>query len=246
MLSDVVSPSSYLTFNVTIAHIIGLVNAVYCAELLDIYAKAKRKKKLDEDQFFILNRDYVKVKTSIEVDEQYLCDASLSKIGLVVTSADNPDKIRFDVETFMQIIAEEDSKELNKIHKKVTLSANKKESRKLQREAVKNSLLNVISNDNIIIHGALVDWFNSIFNDDKYVIRKDTVEDFQNTLFKYAGTDIEKALRIITIAKVQGWTNCVWAIDSYEKEQKVLASNKQVRTTQIKVATSSNLSTKKY
>ena len=38
MLSDVVSPSSYLTFNIKVAQVIGLLNAVYCAELLDIYS----------------------------------------------------------------------------------------------------------------------------------------------------------------------------------------------------------------
>ena len=245
MLSDVVSPSSYLTFNVNIAQVLGLVNAVYCAELLDIYAKARRKKKLDENQFFILNRDYVKSKTSIKVDEQYLCDASLNKVGLVVSDANNPDKIRFDVETFMSIIAEEDSKVLNQIYKKVNLPKNKEDSKKLKREKFKALLMSKLSNANVNIHEALIGWLDAIFDDGKYIL-EETVVDFQNTLFNYAGADVQKALRIITIAKVQGWTNCVWAINSYEDEQKVLAKNKSVRTTPLKVATMSKLKDKKY
>ena len=245
MLSDVVSPSSYLTFNVTIAQIIGLTNAVYCAELLDIYAKARKKKKLDENNFFVLNRDYVKSKTSIKVDEQYLCDASLSKVGLITTSEENPDKIKFDVEIFMQIIAEEDSKELNKISKQINLPKNKTDSKKLKKESIKYALLNLLSNDNVNIHKALVEWLESVYDEGKYVI-KETVLDFQNTLFKYAGSDVQKALDIIAKATSQGWTNCVYAIDSYEKEQKLLENSKAVRTTKLKVASSNNLSDKKY
>ena len=246
MLSDVVSPSSYLTFNVTIAQIIGLTNAVYCAELLDIYAKAKRKKKLDDNQFFTIDRYYVKAKTSITIDEQYVCDVSLNKIGVITTSTESPDKIKFDVEMFMQIIAEEDSKELSKISKKVKLPINVVESKKLKRESIKLALIKVISKDNVKIYEALVDWLTSIFDEDKVSIKKCTVEDFQRVLFEYAGTDVEKALKIIAIAKNQSWINCVSAIESYEAEQRLLNNAKAVRTTKLKIASSDNLSDKRY
>lgn len=244
MISDVVSPASYLTFNVTIAHIIGLVNAVYCSEILDIYNKARKKKKLDDDNFFVLNRDYIKARTSIKVDEQYLCDASLSKVGLVETSTNNPDKIRFDVTRFMQIIAEEDSKVLNQIYKKVTLAKNDKDSKALKKEKLKAQLKDAVSVENLKIANALKEWIDVVFESKNMI--PETVQDFQTTLMNYAKTDVEKALRIITIAKVQTWTNCVYAIESYEKEQKVLSNSTSTRTTSFKVASSNNLSDKKY
>lgn len=244
MLYDVVSPSSYLTFNVTIAHIIGLVNSVYCAELLDIYSKAKRKHKLDDEGFFVLNRDYVKLRTSIKVDEQYLCDASLSKVDLIQTSIESPDKIRFDVSRFMQLIAEEDSKVLSQISKKVHMTKNDSDAKELKKANIKQKLKAVINYGNARIDNALSEWVDVVF--DTKPITSDTVKDFQNTLKEYANSDVEVALRIVTIARVQNWTNCVYAIESYEKEQKVLSKNKQVKTTKLKVATSDNLSNKRY
>ncbi len=243
MLYDVVTPSSYRTFNVTIAHIIGLVNAVYCSELLDIYSKAKRKNTIDSNGFFPLNRNYVKIKTSIAIDEQYVCDASLSKVDLVKTSKDNPDVIKFDVEQFMRIIAEEDSKVLSQIHKKIVFSKNDGESKELKRMKIKDNLLKVVSYDDAKVVIALKEWVEHLFESDK--ISSDTIREFQTTLKNYAKTNTTIALKLITIAKAQCFTSCVDAIKQYEQEQEVLKS-KRIRTTNFKVATSDNLSDKKY
>ena len=245
MLLDAVSPNSYLTFNVHIAHIIGLVNAVYCSELLDIYNKARKKKKLDDAGYFIVNRDYIKSRTSIKLDEQYLCDASLSKVGLIKTSQNNPDKICFDVKQFLKIIAEEDSKVLDDISKKISLPKNKQDSKELKKEKLKISLKNAINRDNVKIAKALEDWIDVVFESKNMIV--DTVIDFQNTLMKYCGSDVTKAVEIINIARLQTWTNCVWAIESYEKAQELLKKSRfNTNRASQKVANKDNLSDKEF
>lgn len=246
MLLDVVSPNSYLTFNVTIARVIGLVNAVYCSELLDIYNKARKKKRLDESGYFVVNRDYVKNRTSIKLDEQYLCDASLSKVGLVKTSKENPDKILFNVEQFMKIIAEDDSKILETIAKKINLPSNKQDSKQLKHDKLKLKLKEAISVENIKIAQALEAWIDVVFESKNIIV--DTVKDFQNTLMNYCGSDVEKAVRIVDIARLQTWTSCVYAIENYEKSQEILkrSKSKVIRTSNQQVATTDNLSDKKF
>lgn len=244
MLYDVVTPSSYRTFNVTIAHIIGLVNAVYCSELLDIYSKARRKNTLDENEFFPVNRNYVRLKTSIKVDEQYLCDASLSKIGLVETSKDSPDKVRFDVEQFMKIIAEDDSKVLSQIYKKVTLPRNETEAKALKKERQKIALKSLVEYDNEDVKNALIDWVEIIF--ESGYLTKETVNDFQRVLKDYAKSNNKVALQLVAKAKAFKLVKCVDAIKQYEEEQETLRSRRQVRTTNFKVATSDNLSDKRF
>ena len=245
MLLDVVSPNSYLTFNVNIAHVIGLVNAVYCAELLEIYNKAIKKKKLDSDNYFIVNRDYVKNRTSIKLDEQYLCDASLSKVGLITSSKDNPDKICFDVEQFLKMLAEDDARVLDKIAKKINLPNNKQDSKELKKEKLKIALKEAIVQDNLQIAKALESCIDVVFESKNMIV--DTVKDFQNTLMKYCGSDVQKAVAIVDIARLQTWTNCVWAIENYEKAQELLAKNKtKVRKTTQRVATRNNLSDKEF
>ena len=245
MLIDVISSSSYLTFNVNVAHVIGLVNAVYCAELLDIYNKARKKKKLDDNNYFIVNRDYVKNRTSIKLDEQYLCDASLSKIGLVITSKENPDKICFDVEQFLKIIAEEDSKTLDTITKKILLPKNKQDAKELRREKKKLELKAAIDVDNVKLTQALNSWIDVVFESKNMIV--DTVKDFQKTLMSYCCGDVNKAIEIVNIARLQTWTNCVWAIENYEKAQALLSKDKtKVKTTKPKIASNTNLSNKKF
>ena len=246
MLSDVVSPSSYLTFNIKVAQVIGLLNAVYCAELLDIYSKAKRKEKLDENQFFVVDRNYIKVRTTISSEEQYLCDSALSKVNLIEISTESPNKIYFNVEKFMKIIAEEDMKAITKLYRKTLLPTNEFEANKLKRENVRETLHKTVCVTNERIQEALCSWIDVIFNNKKLFITKATVEMFQKTLCEYVQSDVEKAIKIINNAKAFGFTDCLDAISSYEKGQKSLVLNKQVRTTNLKVATQDKLSKKKY
>lgn len=244
MLYDVVTPSSYRTFNVTIAQIIGLVNAVYCSELLDIYSKARRKNTIDDNGFFPLNRNYVKLKTSIKIDEQYLCDVSLSKIGLVETSKESPDTIKFNVEQFMNIIAENDSKVLSQIYKKVTLPRNETEAKALKREKQKIALKNLVDYDNDEVKNSLIDWVEVVF--ENCDITKETVKDFQRVLKEYTKSNTKIALQLVAKAKAFKLIKCIDAIKQYEEEQETLKSKKQVRATNFKVATSDNLSDKRF
>ena len=247
MLLDVVSPNSYLTFNVNIAHIVGLVNAVYCSEILEIYNKARKKQKLDKDNYFIVNRDYVKNRTSIKLDEQYLCDASLSKVGLIKTAKDNPDKICFDVKQFLKIIAEDDSKVLDTIAKKISLPSNEKDSKELKRAKIKMNLKKLINVENTQIAQALESWIDAIFENDKIYLNSDAVKKFQSMLMNYCDTDVDKAIEVINTAKRLTWIDCTKAIESYEAAQEVIKKTKaRVRRSSQKVATRDNLSDKEF
>lgn len=247
MLLDVVSPNSYLTFNVNIAHVIGLVNAVYCSELLEIYNKARKKQKLDQDNYFIVNRDYVKNRTSIKLDEQYLCDVSLSKVGLIKLDKTNPDRIHFDVKQFLKIIAEEDSKVLDTIAKKINLPTNERESKELKKAKIKINLKKLITINNVQIAQALESWIDAIFENDKVFLNSNAVKDFQKTLFECCGNDVSKTIEIINTAKSLSLIDCTKAIESYESAQEVIKKTKsKIRRSSQKVATRDSLSDKKF
>lgn len=245
MLLDVVSPSSYLTFNVNIAHVIGLVNAVYCSELLEIYNKARRKGKLDENNFFIVNRDYVRVRTSIKQDDQYACDASLSSIGIVTTYREGsktfPDKICFDVEQFLKIIAEDDSKVLDTIAKKISLPSNEQETNELKKAKIKQKLKKAINVESLSVREALEDWIDVVFG--KQNITIDTIKNFQKLLIDYCDKDMSKAIGIIDRAKSLTSIDCKEVIKGYEEAQELIRKS---RKRNQKIATRNNLSDKQF
>ena len=114
--------SNYFQFNISAAQYLGLNNAIYCSELINILQKATKKKKL-VDGYIVLNRNYIAHRTTLDVETQYVCDASLKKVGIVTISKENPDKIKLNYERFVEIITGEDSNYLKEIGKKIRTSS---------------------------------------------------------------------------------------------------------------------------
>lgn len=235
--------SNYFQFNISAAQVLGLNNAVYCSELINIEQKAKKKKKI-YDGYMLLNRSYIAHRTTLNTTTQYECDASLKKIGLVVIKEDNPDMVQFNYELFVQIVTGEDSKWLKEISKKartITSSDTKEAKKKKIIEALKNK----VDSGNVNIDVALRHWIEVVCERD--YMSCDTVLDFQKVLMQYAKVDVKKALRVIEIATSQAWTSCTQAIASYEKEQEVLfKALNQPRVSKIKRGSEKTLGDKVF
>lgn len=231
--------SNYFQFNISAAQILGLNNAIYCSELINIEQKAKKKKKI-YDGYMLLNRGYIAHRTTLNVALQYECDASLKKIGLVEIKEDNPDMVKFNYEMFVQIVMGEDSKWLKEISKKartMTPGDAKEAKKKKAMEALKGN----VDSGNANVDVALRHWIDVVC--EKCYMSCDTILDFQKVLMQYAKVDIKKALRVVEIATSQAWTSCTQAIASYEKEQEVLAKSfNQPRVSEIKRGSRKNLS----
>lgn len=235
--------SNNIQFNISAAQILGLHNAIYCSELINIYNKAKKKKKLYEE-FFILNRPYVAHRTTLDINTQYECDAALKKIGVVDVNKDNPDMVRFNYDKFAQIIAGDDTKFLNDIAKKAKTSS-PSEVKEAKKKKVIEMLQEKVNSGNANVDIALRHWIEVTC--EKVYMSTDTIMDFQKVLMQYAKSDLKKAMRVVEIATAQAWTSCVQAIASYEREQEVLMrALNQPRVTHIRKGTQKTLSDEVY
>lgn len=239
MLVDVLSSDNYLYVNVGAVKILGLNNAIYCSELLRIFRKASKKKKVDENGFFKVDRTYLKSRTSLSFDEQVECESNLSKIKLVVISKEQVDTIRFDDKMYMSIITQEDTKFLNDIAKKVKTS--KSNVKEVKRDRIILALKDNISFTDDDIHSALEHWIDVIFSNKKMLMTKETVAEFEDTLIDYCKTDKQKILRLIEISTAQGWKNCLWAIKAFEQEQFMAKKNKLRRVSANNVASAEDV-----
>ena len=70
MILDLLSTDMYISFNIKLAHRIGLQAAIYLGELLNINKKAIQKEKIIDGNFFKLNRDYIEQRTTLQKQEQ--------------------------------------------------------------------------------------------------------------------------------------------------------------------------------
>lgn len=236
MLIDILNSSNYIMVNMDAIRIFGLNTAVYCAELLNIYKKAVTKKKLFDEKYFKVDRDYVRKLTSISVEDQLKCDANLVKVNIISKSDLDPDVIFFNVETYASLLACEDIKLLDKVSSKVKVTS-PKGVKQAQRERMILSLKESIECKTYEILKALQDWIDSIMVDPKRFLSKQQVAAFKDRLDEYCDGDIEKALAIINLATIHCYVDCQWAINLYEKGNKFqpsIITINQVRTTDQK------------
>lgn len=238
MLDSVLDANNYIQVNVNAIHILGLINAIYCSELITIFAKSRKKRK-QENGFFILDRNYIDKRTSIKPDDQYLCDKVLSKVSVLEVSESNPDAIKFNLDTYTKIVAEDDCKFLEKVVKKT--KPTKVDAKEVSKTKLVDELIKAVECDNVDIYNALIHWVQINGSVDYTKMTIDTVKYFQEFVMKYAGSDVNKALRIIEIATAQKWINPMYAIESYEKEVAYLANKEKAKKRTIKVASKDSI-----
>lgn len=241
MLIDLLNSSNYIMVNMEAIRIFGLNTAVYCSELLNIYKKAVTKNKLYNETYFKIDRNYIKKQTSLEIEDQLKCDANLRKVNIIQPDETNPDIIYFDVEIYASLLSSEDVKLLDKVSSKVKVE-NPKNIKKAQRDRIIIALKESIRCKTIPVLQKLQEWIDSIMADPSKYLSKQQVAAFKDTLDEYCNGDLQKALDIINIAMIQGYINCQWAINLYERDNKPRTysnpSAGAVRVTQQKKTTS--------
>jgi hypothetical protein len=232
MLIDLLNSSNYIMVNMDAIRIFGLNTAVYCAELLNIYKKAVTKKKLYDDVYFKIDRDYIRKQTSIEVEDQLKCDANLLKVNVIKINEENPDIIFFDVEVYASILSSEDVKLLDKVSAKVKV-ANPKGTKQAQRDRVIIALKESIECKTFEVLSAMKGWIDSVMADPKRYLSKQQVAAFKERLDDYCNGDLQKALEIIRLATVHAYVDCQWAINVYERNNQPARSQLQINTVRV-------------
>lgn len=241
MLTDILNSDNYITINAKLARIIGLSAAVYCDELVKIFNKATDKNKLIDSEYFKVDRKYVAFKTTLSIEEQLKIDLNLSKIGIIKKHSEDPDIIKIDLSILGSIIISEDLKTLEDISKKVKINS-PKGIRESQRQHTIRELKDSIECSNYELLTALREWVDSIYSKPAGYLSKYVIQTFQNVLNNYTQGDLDLALTIVKIATIQGYKDCQWAINLYEKDmkikkqQEVFANTRLPRITEQKTA----------
>lgn len=236
MLVDLLSPANYIMINRDAIKILGLNTAVYCSELLTIYKKVVSKKKfVNDENYFNIDREYIKKQTSLEIEEQLKCDLNLAKVNIIKIAEDNPNVIFFDVEIFSSVLASEDVKLLTNVSKKVKVE-NPKGSKQASRDYSIQALKDSIECRTPEVLFRLRDWIDTIFASGKG-LSKQQVKLFKDKLDEYCNGDLQKALKIIELAIIHAYIDCQWAINTYERENKFAGnSSNSTQTTLNRVS----------
>lgn len=215
MILDLLSTDMYVSYNVKLAHRIGLHAAIYVTELLNINRKAILKGKIDENGFFKVDRNYVEERTTLNKDDQKKLDDLL--IDLNVLLKGNKDQINLNTDNLTGLLLEEDDKIVTEISKEV--SKKSKTKRATKQEIIQANLKEAITVQNEELRKSYEMWIDSVLAKQGWMSKASIIEG-QKLVDDYTNRDLDLALKIINIAATNGYRDMGWAINYFEKEYK--------------------------
>lgn len=227
MLIEILSQSNYKSFNIKIAHLLGLETAVYLNALIEINEKAIRKEKISEDGFFTLDRKYISDVTTLSDKKQLELDIILKESNILEVSKNNI-KINLNVLTSISMTTDESLvADLSTIRDK----ANYKTKNQFILHGVKQSIDEKLPGD---LKEAYYEWLEAVNNRFGYVTKQMAIE-AQKKVDAAATHDLNKAIDIVHIATANSWKDMKWAIQNYNENNKyrVIEAEKVVVGSQV-------------
>lgn len=216
MLIDLVCQSNYVSYNVKIAELLGLHEAIYLSELMNINEKAIRKDRLSGESSFIIDRDYIQKRTTITPTEQLKLDVNLKKLGLVRVNEQNENEITLDIPVLINLLSStsDNIKDLKTIAKKTATAQKTKE------DYAKANLKNSLNITNPELYGAYCEWIDAVFAKEHWMSLK-AIKCAKQEIDSYTNKDLDMALKILDIAAINGYRDITWAINRYEQDYKI-------------------------
>ena len=211
MLLDLLSTDMSVSYNVKLAHRIGLHTSIYVTELINIYRKATQKGKIVDEKYFRVDRDYVELRTTLTKEEQRELDQALKSISVVKISSKNRDTIGIDIEELSKLVLDDDA---NKIEGTVKTQLKKKAPTK--KDAIIAQLKSYVSASNEELRDAYYEWIEEAYARNGWMSAA-SIREAQRAIDNYSGKDLDIALDILHIASTNGYKDIMWAIDRYEK-----------------------------
>jgi hypothetical protein len=195
-----------LRLNKRLCKLVGFEVAAYWAELQSILKQVVKKKTMDEQGFFTLDREYVERETTLTITKQLKCEEKLVAMGVVVKDPENPNRLTISVSNMVEIITDEDTKKLKKSTK-----ANKDEIKAAKIEGMKDTMKRFIVEQDEDLRAAYCRWIEGMIDAANCRFTKAVVQLFEQTVTDYT-PDKNKRLRIIEIATINSYKDAGWAI----------------------------------
>lgn len=216
MFIDLLSKESYIMVNKKLIRTIGLTNAAYMAAILDIMPAVLKKKTVDEQGYWPIDRAYVESCTGLKEDEQKLCDEALSKLEVLYVDSKDKNRIAIDLQKLLPVIVDETKCTLQSISKatkidKETKSRNKKEA---QIAMMSRHCDDLEPDEGLreLYHA----WVKSVYA--KNYLTYDVIDLFVDEINKFT-TDINMKAEILKVAISTGYKAASWVLGSYQRNR---------------------------
>ncbi len=195
-----------LRLNKRLVKIAGFEVAAYWAELQSILKQVVKKQTMDEQGFFILDRDFLERETTLTLKKQLKCDDKLMELGVMLKDQTNPNRIAIAVNGMVAVITDEDTTKLKKS------TAIKKDEKAAKIAGIKATMKKAILETDPEVRAAYERWVDGMIDAANCRFTKAVVQLFEKTVTEYT-TDKATRLKIIEIATVSSYRDATWAIN---------------------------------
>ena len=210
MLVDILSAGNLVSYNTRIAALVGLHPAIYISELLTINDKAIKKGKTKEN-YFELDREYIRSRTTFSIDEQLEIEKKLLDIGILNRLESDPNLMYLDVERLTSLFMTDDEKLIHKI-KVVT----EKKTKVTKEEKIFVNLQQYVDCPNDELRQAYYDWIEAALQKNGW-LSKVSVQEAQQQVDAFSDRILDVALAVVKIAAINGYRDMQWAIEKYRQ-----------------------------
>ena len=217
MLIELLSTSNYVSFNVKLADLLGLQPAIYISELMNINDKAIRKDKMTESSFS-LDREYVKKRTTLTVEDQLEIENNLIKLGIIEKPTEDVNSVILNINVLTALLMSTDEELLENVEQLVKLKS--KKNKPTKAEAIRQNLKSSIVTTNMELIESYSDWIDAVYAKQGWMSKK-AVTLGQSVVDNFSKRDLDVALTVISIAAMHGYVDMQWAVNKYQEQYKV-------------------------
>jgi hypothetical protein len=219
MIVELLSPNNYISFNIKLAKSIGVINAIYISELINVNEKALRKGKISNN-YFTINREYIESRTTFDANTQRIIEDKLIKAGVLVKSDALQNTFSINYSLLANLVHVEDSDLLMSVETPIVKKrSTARKSSKANKDSTTQFLKSCITTTDNEIRDAYYLWID-------YVLQKGThmtdlfIKDAQTQLEHYAKGDKSIMIDVLTIGAKYAYRDLKYAISIYESEKK--------------------------
>ena len=209
MLLDMLSTDMYVSYNVKLAHRIGLHTSIYMTELLNINRKAIQKEKLINNSFFKVDRNYIEQRTTLTRKEQKELDEILQNLNIIKIDSTSRDILYIDTNALTGLLLDDRATVETKLRPIV------KKKRVTKHDMLVAELRNEITTDNVELRAAYEEWIDAVLARQGWMA-KTSVQDAQKLIDTYTDKDLDLAIQIIRVGTANGYRDMSWAINKFE------------------------------
>ena len=221
--------------------IFGITLAAYLSELLNQISESSKKVFKDENlnaeeiPRLTVDRDSIENNLRLSAEEQRELDSVLIKSGIVSAETENQISINFEkLMSYLSItnLSCEDTVQAKKVASDIRLVAKATKKQEKTKAIIENLKKHVSVSDDEI-KNLLYKWIDVIYEKNNF-LSKDGIDLFIGTLEDYSGKDSKIMKSIIESAIINGYRDCGWAINAYEKTRRM--SQNQITTSAQRTA----------